>query len=110
MHSAFSSMITIRASDHSDLGTPIPISAEVTDRANTTLLVSTKDESFSVAGTMDEILDFAAGFMQAMYGWCLITGHSDWLGDDVKIAQNGEVTDGNIGHGHYEQPGSREGG
>jgi len=40
---------------------------------------------------MDELLDFAAAIIQSVYGWAIVTGRSDWIGEEVQL-QDGGVT------------------
>ena len=90
MPSRFSRDFPVVVENHSDFGTPELVSDIVTTKADTVLAVSTKDDALCLVGTYEQLLAFAAEIMRTVYSWPIITGHVDWLGDEVTF------TDGKV--------------
>lgn len=55
------------------------------------IILAVRDElgELQFEGTYDEIMEFGAEFMRAAISWALISGHSDWLGEDVTLQDGG---------------------
>jgi hypothetical protein len=84
-----SKFISVLVEDHSDFGTPEIISETAESRDTTHLLVSTKDGTLMFGGTIDELLHFAAEFTRSVYSWMIVTGHSEWLGNEIETTSEG---------------------
>ena len=94
MRYPFRNIMTIVAKANSDFTTPTVVSDSDESRATTILDLATVDGQFSVYGTMDELLDFGSKIMQGAYTWAIVSGHSEWLGDDIQIGENGVISNG----------------
>jgi len=79
------------AREHSDFHTPELLDEVVTTKEATLLAVPTRDDALCITGTFDELLTFAAELMRAVYSWPLVTGHSEWLGDEITF-NDGKAT------------------
>jgi len=54
-------------------------------RKSVILAVETPDGMFAVAGTFDNLLNFFASAMGAVYSWPLVNDHKDWLGEPLPV-------------------------
>lgn len=87
----FRSHIALVAREHSDFHTPELLDETVTTKEETLFALPTKDDALCITGTYDELLNFATRIMQAVYSWPLVTGHTEWLGDEITI-ENGRMS------------------
>jgi hypothetical protein len=70
-------MVTLDAKSAGRMHANEMTSPDERDRYRTVLNVETEDRMFSVLGTSDEIIEFGASFMAAIYSWVLTNNLSD---------------------------------
>ncbi len=91
-----SKLVSVWVGHNSDFATPELISDTADSRDKTQLTISTIPDSLIFAGTPDELLDFGAEIMRSVYAWFILSGHSEWLDDEVSL-QDGKVTGNGTG-------------
>jgi hypothetical protein len=79
---------------------PTAQNSKPADRATTVFSMDDVDGTLTLIGTYDQLLDFAADIGKMAMSWTLVTGHSNWLGDDIQ-AMTREVAS-NDGHENWD--------
>jgi hypothetical protein len=87
-------MTTIFATDFGQLTARCIDRGPSADRDKDAFLVEAADQSVGICGSYDDLLEFAAALMAAVYSWPLLHGHSDWLNDQPNLTKESETGDG----------------
>src|SRR5690349_2063800 len=86
-------LLTVLAAD-THLKDHVTVVDEATgSRHDVILAVESYDQELSFAGTFDDLVDFGAAILAAVYAWPILHGHSDWLGELVRPQSDRSMTD-----------------
>lgn len=105
MNSSPNLLVTVHAKGHPKFGIPVPLETENVSRESTVFHIVAADSSISILGTYDELLDFAADIGHKVMSWPIVSGRSDWFGQQVFPTQKEE---GISGDGSNDTAGSQE--
>lgn len=88
-------LVTLVARDNKDFADLRLDTTGEPSRKYSVFSVETTDHALAIAGTMDELIDFASAILGRVYSWPLVNHHSDWF-DEVDNEMLGKaVSNGN---------------
>jgi hypothetical protein len=95
MPSLAKTLVTFVASDNTDFADLRLESTGEPSRQYSVFSVETTDHALAIAGTMDELIDFASAILGRVYSWPIVNHHNDWFDEADNQILGKAVSNGN---------------